>query len=56
VSGFSRAVKLGPFLSFRRTARAGPNGKSVDAGDAAARTRRFIATIKAPGQAGRRAL
>ena len=45
--GFSRAVKVGPYISIGGTAPVGENGKTVGIGDPAAQTRRCLEIIKA---------
>jgi len=47
VVGFSRAVRVGPFISVGGTAPVGPDGKTVGIGDVAAQTRQCIEIIKA---------
>lgn len=47
VVGFSRAVRVGPFISIGGTAPVGPDGKTVGVGDVAAQTRCCIEVIKA---------
>jgi len=47
VVGFSRAVRVGPFISIGGTAPVGPDGKTVGVGDVAAQTRCCIKVIKA---------
>lgn len=47
IVGFSRAVRVGPFISIGGTAPVGPDGKTVGIGDVAAQTRRCIEIIKA---------
>lgn len=47
VVGFSRAVRVGPFISIGGTAPVGPDGKTVGVGDVAAQTRYCIEVIKA---------
>jgi enamine deaminase RidA (YjgF/YER057c/UK114 family) len=47
VVGFSRAVRVGPFISIGGTAPVGPDGKTVGVGDVAAQTRQCIEIIKA---------
>jgi len=47
IVGFSRAVKVGPFISVGGTAPVGPDGKTVGLGDVAAQTRQCIEVIKA---------
>lgn len=47
IVGFSRAVRVGPFISVGGTAPVGPDGKTVGIGDAAAQTRQCIEIIKA---------
>ena len=45
--GFSRAVKVGPYISIGGTAPVGEDGKTVGIGDPAAQTRRCLEIIKA---------
>ena len=47
IVGFSRAVRVGPFISVGGTAPVGPDGKTVGVGDVAAQTRQCIEIIKA---------
>lgn len=47
VVGFSRAVRVGPFISVGGTAPVDANGKTVGVGDVAAQTRQCIELIKA---------
>ncbi len=47
VVGFSRAVRVGPYISVGGTAPVGPDGKTVGVGDAAAQARQCIEIIKA---------
>ncbi|SFT34415.1 RidA family protein [Sedimentitalea nanhaiensis] len=47
VVGFSRAVRVGPFISIGGTAPVGPDGKTVGIGDVGAQTRQCIEIIKA---------
>lgn len=47
IAGFSRAVRVGPFISVGGTAPVGPDGKTVGIGDVAAQTRQCIEIIKA---------
>ncbi|PRY26436.1 enamine deaminase RidA (YjgF/YER057c/UK114 family) [Aliiruegeria haliotis] len=47
IAGFSRAVRVGPFISVGGTAPVGPDGKTVGVGDVAAQTRQCIEVIKA---------
>ena len=47
VVGFSRAVRVGPYISVGGTAPVGPDGKTVGVGDAAAQARQCIELIKA---------
>lgn len=46
VVGFSRAVRVGPFISIGGTAPVDENGKTVGIGDPAAQARRCIEIIK----------
>ena len=47
VVGFSRAVRVGPYISVGGTAPVGPDGKTVGVGDPAAQARRCLEIIKA---------
>jgi len=47
IVGFSRAVRVGPFISIGGTAPVGLEGKTVGVGDVAAQTRRCIEIIEA---------
>ncbi len=47
VVGFSRAVRVGPFISVGGTAPVDTDGKTVGVGDVAAQTRQCIELIKA---------
>lgn len=47
VVGFSRAVRVGPFISVGGTAPVGEDGKTVGIGDVAVQTRRCIEIIRA---------
>lgn len=47
IVGFSRAVRVGPFISVGGTAPVGPDGKTMGIGDVAAQTRQCIEIIKA---------
>jgi len=47
IVGFSRAVRVGPFVSVGGTAPIDPDGNTVGVGDAAAQTRQCLETIKA---------
>lgn len=47
IVGFSRAVRVGPFISIGGTAPVGLDGKTVGVGDVAAQTRQCIEIIKA---------
>lgn len=47
VVGFSRAVRVGPYVTVGGTAPVGPDGKTVGVGDVAAQTRQCIEIIKA---------
>ncbi|SON57146.1 Enamine/imine deaminase [Hartmannibacter diazotrophicus] len=47
VVGFSRAVRVGPFIAVGGTAPVGADGKTVGVGDVAAQTRQCIEIIKA---------
>lgn len=44
--GFSRAVRVGPFVSVGGTAPIGPDGKTVGTGDPAAQARRCFEIIR----------
>ncbi len=46
VVGFSRAVRVGPFITVGGTAPVGPDGKTVGVGDVGAQTRRCIEIIE----------
>ncbi len=46
VVGFSRAVRVGPYISVGGTAPVGADGKTVGLGDVAAQTRQCIEVIK----------
>lgn len=45
--GFSRAVRIGSFVSVSGTAPIGPDGRTVGAGDPAAQARRCLQVIEA---------
>lgn len=47
IVGFSRAVRVGPYISIGGTAPVGEDGKTVGVGDIAAQTRQCIEIIKA---------
>ena len=47
IVGFSRAVRVGPFISIGGTAPVGPDGKTVGIGDVAAQTKCVLEIIKA---------
>ncbi|MDS1138009.1 RidA family protein [Nitratireductor indicus] len=47
IVGFSRAVRVGPFISIGGTAPVGPDGKTVGVGDVAVQTRQCLEIIKA---------
>ena len=47
IVGFSRAVRVGPYISVGGTAPVGSDGKTVGVGDVAAQTRQCIEIIKA---------
>jgi len=46
IVGFSRAVRVGPYISIGGTAPVGPDGNTVGIGDVAAQTRRCIEIIE----------
>ena len=46
VVGFSRAVRVGPYISIGGTAPVGPDGKTVGIGDAAAQARQCLEIIE----------
>jgi enamine deaminase RidA (YjgF/YER057c/UK114 family) len=46
IVGFSRAVKVGPYLSVGGTAPVGPDGKTVGIGEPAAQARRCLEIIQ----------
>ena len=46
IVGFSRAVRVGPFISIGGTAPVGPDGKTVGVGDVAAQTRQCLEIIR----------
>jgi enamine deaminase RidA (YjgF/YER057c/UK114 family) len=46
VVGFSRAVRVGPYISIGGTAPVGPDGRTVGIGDVGAQTRRCIEIIQ----------
>lgn len=45
--GFSRAVRIGPFISVSGTAPLGPDGRTVSPGDPAGQARRCLQIIEA---------
>mgnify|MGYP003151020004 CR=1 FL=1 len=47
VVGFSRAVRVGPYVCIGGTAPVGPDGKTVGIGDVALQTRQCLEIIKA---------
>ena len=47
IVGFSRGVRVGPFISIGGTAPVGPDGKTVGIGDVAAQTRQCMEIIRA---------
>lgn len=47
IVGFSRAVRVGPFISIGGTAPVGADGKTVGVGDVAAQSRQCLEIIKA---------
>lgn len=46
IVGFSRAVRVGPYVSIGGTAPVGPDGKTVGVGDPAAQARRCLEIIQ----------
>ena len=46
IVGFSRAVRVGPYISIGGTAPVGTDGKTVGVGDVAAQTRRCLEIIE----------
>ena len=46
VVGFSRAVRVGPYISVGGTAPVGPDGKTVGIGDIESQTRQCLEIIK----------
>ncbi|MFK8035452.1 MAG: RidA family protein [Hyphomicrobiales bacterium] len=46
IAGFSRAVRVGPFISVGGTAPVGEDGRTVGFGDVAAQTRQCLKIIK----------
>lgn len=46
IIGYSRAVRVGPFVSVAGTTASGPNGQLVGVGDSAAQTRQILANIE----------
>jgi len=46
IVGFSRAVRVGPYISIGGTAPVGPDGKTVGVGDVAAQTRACLEIIR----------
>ncbi|KAE9628998.1 RidA family protein [Parasedimentitalea maritima] len=46
IVGFSRAVRVGPFITVGGTAPVGADGKTVGVGDVAAQTRQCLEVIK----------
>ncbi|MDU8927742.1 RidA family protein [Alisedimentitalea sp. MJ-SS2] len=46
IVGFSRAVRVGPFISVGGTAPVGPDGKTVGVGDVRAQTKQCFEIIK----------
>lgn len=46
IVGFSRAVRVGPYISVGGTAPVGADGKTVGVGDVAAQTRQCLEVIK----------
>ncbi len=46
IVGFSRAVRVGPYISIGGTAPVGPDGKTVGIGDVAAQTRQCLEIIR----------
>lgn len=47
IIGYSRAVKVGPFISVSGTTAFGPDGKLVGVGDPAAQTKQILVNIEA---------
>ena len=47
IIGYSRAVKVGPFVCVAGTTASGPDGQLVGVGDSAAQTRQILANIEA---------
>lgn len=47
VVGFSRAVRVGPYITVGGTAPVGPDGKTVGVGDVAAQTHQCLEIIRA---------
>jgi len=47
IVGFSRAVRVGPFISIGGTAPVGPDGRTVGVGDVAVQARQCLEIIKA---------
>jgi enamine deaminase RidA (YjgF/YER057c/UK114 family) len=46
IVGFSRAVRVGPYISIGGTAPVGPDGKTIGVGDVGAQTRRCFEIIE----------